>query len=136
VLRSSLADIAMIARDWPRFLIEYEAYARLRDDSDLLAEARAARAAWTSGGLEAMRPVLIQGALADLQANPSSNRCWAATVASSLGDRAMLIGLLREAVRRGETWGNSGYRDPMVNHWPSDSSIAELVGKLAAPPVD
>ncbi|HMO67911.1 MAG TPA: tetratricopeptide repeat protein, partial [Novosphingobium sp.] len=39
VLRNSLADIAMIGRDWPRFLAEYEAYARLREDRALPGQA-------------------------------------------------------------------------------------------------
>lgn len=136
VLRSSLADLAMIRRDWPRFLTEYEAYARLRDDADLIREARAARVAWASGGLDAMRPVLIRGALDDLKANPSSTRCWAAIVASSLGDRTTLLALLEEADRRGEAWGNSGYRQAIVGHWPDDSAIAALTGRLAAPPIE
>lgn len=136
VLRSSLADLAMIARDWPEFLTEYAAYARLRDDADLIREAGEARAAWASGGLDAMRPVLMRGALDDLKANPSSTRCWAAVVASSLGDRATLLALLEQAVQGGEAWGNSGYRQAILDHWPDDSRVAELIGKLAAPPAE
>jgi len=136
VLRSCLADMALIARDWPRYLEEYERYTVLRNDPAGQEKARALRSVLETSGEAPFKAALLRIVLAETADGTAPTLAWPATVASAVGDRAELVKVLRQAAARQERWGSSGYRRAIGEHWAGDSEIARLLAAVAPPSVE
>jgi len=136
VLHACLSDIALIARDWPRYLSEYERYSQLRDDAEGLAGASELGGVLENSGEAAFKTALLRTTREQFAARPAATRAWLAMVASAVGERAELVAVLREAAAAQERWGSSGYRRAIAAHWPGDSEIARLLAAVTAPRVE
>lgn len=136
VLHACLADIALIARDWPRYISEYERYSQLRDDAGGAAAAQTLRRVLESSGEAGFKSELLRTTHAQYEASPAPTRAWLAMVASAVGERGELVSVLRDAAAAQERWGSSGYRRAIAEQWPGDSEIARLIAAIAAPKVE
>ena len=136
VLHACLADIALIARDWTRYLAEYERYSELRDDAEGLASGRELRGVLETSGEAAFKAALLRTTREQSVVSPAATRAWLAMVASAVGERGALVAVLREAAAEQERWGSSGYRRAIAAHWPGDSEIARLLAAVTAPKVE
>ena len=136
VLHSCLAEMALIERDWPSYIAEYERYSQLRDDAAGLAGVRELGAVFSNAGEVAFKAALLRTTHEDFAASPPATHAWLAMVASAVGERAELVAILREATAAQERWGSSGYRRAIAAHWPGDSEIARLLAAVTASRVE
>ena len=136
VLRSCLAEIALIGRDWPQYLAESEKYAALRNDAAGAESTRRLRDVLEKSGESAFKAELLRNVRAESTADSAPTLAWPAMVASAVGDRADLVALLRQAVAAQQRWGSSGYRRAIAEQWQSDSEIARLLAAVTAERVE
>jgi Tfp pilus assembly protein PilF len=125
-----LAYIALLERDWPRYLDLSDRRAALRDDTVLVRRNAAERAAYNRGGAAAMLELMGRVTVSD----PSStvvDTSWPAALAGLAGDRTQVLRILQQADRRREVWGFSGFVRPALARWHNDPAIGPLLRRRA-----
>lgn len=103
--------------------------ARLRREPDLLALSEKLTAAYAADPATAHR-VLIADARREIAIGTRRTREVPAFHASSMGDRASLLALMREAAHLGERWNSSGITRRIAARWKTDREILPLLKRL------
>ena len=133
VYHEVLRDTRLTRGDWQGSVEAFENHARLRGKPKLIEEARALREAAAKGD-QAIAATAFAYALDKAEHEPGSDHAWAATIASTSGDRGQLIAILQKALDRGERWGSAGYKRRIANRWQGDPEVIDLLSRLRRPP--
>jgi tetratricopeptide (TPR) repeat protein len=121
-----LSVIALSEGDMPGFVEQIEAMARLRGEDRLSDYARELRISLGKGP-KAVAAHIVADAEAEVGDGDRRTLVWPAFVASTAGDRAGLLRLLRKADARNEVWGSAGLRRDIAQRWPGDADVVELL---------
>lgn len=141
-----LAALTEIARQNPDFAVAYDClgliryaggdmagyvaalarFAELRHDKALAAHAAAVREALGQGP-RAANDLILRHALSEVAFYPNRTHAWPAFVASTGGDRAQLLDVLRIAEGRKERWGDAGLVLRMKARWVEDAEILRML---------
>jgi tetratricopeptide (TPR) repeat protein len=127
-----LSVIALADGGVGRFVDEIERMASLRREEGLTGYAAHLRAALANGP-EAVAEAAVEHAVTEVDNGDRQTLVWPAFVASSTGDRATLLHLLRKAEARNEVWGSAGLRRHMTARWKEDAEVASLLEQRQAP---
>ena len=134
-VHSCLSDVRLAEGDLARFLMEYGAMARLRQEPRRMAVAAELAAAWRQGP-EALRIAMLAVAMRDIESEELGDHVWPIFVASMVGNRDDVLALLRTADARKEVWGSAALTSRVAARWRGDSMIEALLLRRAAPPVE
>lgn len=132
VVHDCLAIVRLAEGDYDGYARSLARFAAMREDPVLLNYSAALDVA-RADGPEAMRRVMMDRALEDLEDDGNVTRAWAAFLASTAGDRAGLVGILRTADGRREVWGDAGLVLRIKERWTGDREIQDLLGRRAGP---
>lgn len=122
IIRLGQGDPAAYVSLWAR-------YAELRGDPALLEQARDQEAALRKGA-PALHAYLLEQALAQVEVTAGRNHAWAAFVASTTGDREVLLRILDRATAREERWGSAGMTLALRRKWANDAEIVTRLNGL------
>ena len=121
-----LSVIALAEGDIPTFVAEIETMAGLRKEEGLSAYATELRALLAESPSAVVAKV-VSAAVTEADRGDRRTLAWPAFVASSAGDRAILLNVLRKAEARNEVWGSAGLLQHMRARWSDDAEIAALL---------
>jgi tetratricopeptide (TPR) repeat protein len=135
VIHESIGVARLAEGDYAGYVDSFAEFARLRGNAELLAQAGAYREA-LGRGLTALQAALMRAALEEIAGDAHRNHAWPAFLASTAGNRAQLVALLRRAAGRSERWGAAGIVSRIARRWGGDAEVAALLAKLRQPPME
>lgn len=121
-----LGDIAGASR-------AYDDLAAMRQEPQLVNLARLLRVAVAANPATAHR-VLVADAEREIAIGTRRIREAPAFYASAMGDRTILLALLRQAVVLGERWYSPGITARIAARWHDDGEVMRLLGQVRVPP--
>jgi DNA-binding winged helix-turn-helix (wHTH) protein/tetratricopeptide (TPR) repeat protein len=133
IVHDCLRSIALVQQDYPAYLAETAALVRLRRAPDLARDLAEDQAAYARGA-DALRQTLVRQAIDSAQP-PHGDLAWPALVASAVGNRDMLLRLLREADQRHERWSSVGETNLIAARWHNDGAVTTLLSRRQSLPV-
>jgi tetratricopeptide (TPR) repeat protein len=128
-----LSVMALAEGDLAGYVHHLRERARLRDEPELVAYGAALGrmlAADTSPDHAATYAVMLSRALSLTQNAEHPDHSWAAFIASTAGDRAQLVPILRDAQARGERWGSAGFVRRIRARWTGDAEIIRTLDMM------
>jgi len=133
-VRNCLSWIYIGRGDIRNFSAEFAQMARLRKEPKLLGLSEKIEQAVRRDPATAHR-VLIEDAHREIATGTRRIREVPAFYASSMGDRASLVDLMREAKILGERWHSPGITSRIAKRWKGDAEVIDLLSDLRiAPP--
>lgn len=128
-------SVAALARgDLAGYARHLRARASMRGAPELVSYSRLVDQA--VGDPVTLQQVMMTRALAQADATSKSDHSWAAFVASSFGDRAQVIAILRRALVQREQWGAFGFTRRIAARWQGDAAVLTALDGLAQPPIE
>lgn len=128
-----LSVMALAEDDLAGYVRYLRERARLREEPELIAYGAALGrmlAADTTPDHAATYAVMLSRALSLTQNTDHPDHSWAAFVASTAGDRAQLVPILRQAHARGERWGSAGFVRRIRARWAGDAEIIRTLDAM------
>ena len=135
VIHECIGDIRLAEGDYAGYVDSFAEVARLRGNAELLAQAAAYREALAKG-LPSLQAALMRAALEEIAGDPHRNHAWPAFLASTAGDRAQLVALLKHAAGRSERWGASGIVSRIARRWGGDAEVTALLARVRQTPME
>lgn len=134
-----LSVVALAQGDVSGYARELAKRATRRGSSELTAYSRAVGEALTLGGERgraAAYAIMLSRALSLAENTAHPDHSWPAFIASAMGDRAQLRGILNDAHARGEHWGAAGFVRRIRARWRNDAQVLGALDLLAQPAIE
>ena len=134
-----LSVVALAQGDVSGYARELAKRAKRRGSSELTAYSRAVVEALALGGERgraAAYAIILSRALSLAENTAHPDHSWPAFIASAMGDRAQLRGILNDARAWGEHWGAAGFVRRIRARWRDDVQVLRALDVLAQPAVE